>query len=157
MTAPAPVGLARSTLASHTVGTVSPGQEGDDCDACKLARETLAVTALLGVLARERDAARLDLARLRFAVDHPGRACAACAAVPVEVWRAWLTEHGWAWLDKSTPGRWHRSREEWASVVSALRLTRANLDVGSMCTGIPSTTILADLLARAGWTPPEGT
>ena len=79
--------------------------------------------AAVDTLTLERDALRLDLARLRFACEHHS---AACKAVPVEVWRAWRRQQG---------------------------LT----DYEILRNGEPGPVMLADLLARAGWTPTEGT
>ena len=107
-----------------------------------------------------------------YAVEHPAEAC---AAVPVDVWRAWLTEHGWAPPNPGDddPRAWSKPRQtgvltaavdgsrctpcdvRWAANVVAREGLSTGERLASDPDASPGTLVLADLLARAGWTPTE--
>ena len=85
------------------------------------------------MLTRERDAARLGAARLRYAVENPAGAC------------AWVIHHReYVW--------WNWRREHRVPDDVALRT-----EVIVRWYGVPVAVALAEMLARAGWTPTEGT
>lgn len=95
---------------------------------------------------RERDDAHLEADRLRFAIKHPTEAC---AAVPVDVWRAWLMEHGWVegdcrWWFRAEIGPRHTVNDY---------PDRLSVECAAARVYTAPTTIMADLLARAGWKP----